>query len=200
LLQERSQPVYDVSPVSSTADEELRAALDIFAASLGAGVYGLSALIEQARGPGKVLLAARSAQGRRVVAVGGAELIVGGGAYHAPFGPAAVDLLASHRCGNLSSLGVARDWRGKGGGSAVLDAQIQWVAAQGCDLAVSIAWMSNRPPMSHQMLERRGFACLAEVPEFYFVESVRYGWSCPSCGGHCRCAARLYVRRLEGRA
>jgi GNAT superfamily N-acetyltransferase len=187
---------HEIGAIDPSADAELSRALAILSDALGVGVFCLTDLAGLARGPSSKLIAARRSADRTIVAVGSAELIGSNLSYYTRFGPRVVERLASHRCGNLSSLGVARESRGQGLGSAVLDAQIAWLAEQRCDLAVAIAWMSNLPPTSHEMLERRGFNCLGEVPEFYLSDSLARGWSCPSCGGGCRCAGRLYVREL----
>jgi GNAT superfamily N-acetyltransferase len=186
----------EIGAIDDSADADLSRALEILSDALGNGIYCLTDLAALARSPTSTLIAARRSTDRTIVAVGSAEVIYSNLSYYKRFGPNVVELLASHRCGNLSSLGVARESRGQRLGSAVLDAQIEWLAEQRCDLAVAIAWMSNLPPMSDKMLERRGFNCLGEAPEFYLSDCLARGWSCPSCGGACRCAGRLYIRAI----
>lgn len=112
--------------------------------------------------------------------------------YYSPFGPAPAALFDGHQVGSLEALAVRPSDRGRGIGTRLLQARLEWLTAHGCDLVVAVSWLSGRPGTSAPLYRRLGFTAGATVTDFYLEESRRDGWSCPVCGNPCRCSAQLY--------
>jgi GNAT superfamily N-acetyltransferase len=118
-------------------------------------------------------------------------------AYYAGFGPAATALFRTHRVGSLEALAVMEDRRHQGIGRQLTLDQMSWLARQGCDVAVAVSWLSGGTGTSAGMYRDLGFQGTPAVADFYFAESVRDGWTCPSCQGPCHCAAAFFWRALR---
>jgi GNAT superfamily N-acetyltransferase len=117
--------------------------------------------------------------------------------YYAAFGPAATKLFRGQRVGSLEALAVQEDRRHQGIGRQLTLDQMSWLARQGCEVAVAVSWLSGGSGTSAGMYRDLGFQGTPPVAQFYRAESIRDGWTCPSCGGPCHCAAAFYWRRLR---
>lgn len=100
------------------------------------------------------------------------------------------------RFGLLQNVAVARDWRSRGLGAALLDARMGWLRQRGAGLVYSFAWHTPEGCPASGLLTRAGFRRVREIPNFYLADGLANGYVCPFCGVACRCAAVLYVRSL----
>lgn len=106
---------------------------------------------------------------------------------------------AIQRLGGIGGLAetvvVAPESRRRGFGARLMRAvytQIL-VASSGAPLLLP-AWRHHDGAVPADGLARRlGFVPYAIVPDYWFADSWARGYSCPSCGSPCRCAAHLYV-------
>jgi ribosomal protein S18 acetylase RimI-like enzyme len=164
---------------------------------LGEGLYLVDYLLDDAASPGAAVLLAEQPQllGASVSRV----LATTDAAYYDRFGPEVRSLFA-HRVGSLEALAVEPAFRRRGVGSLLARASLEWMVAQGCETAVTLAWESGRESASAPLFRRLGFRQGATVERFYLEESLREGWACPVCGVGCRCSATLYtLPSIQGR-
>jgi GNAT superfamily N-acetyltransferase len=87
--------------------------------------------------------------------------------------------------------------RRHGIGSRLVSVRLDWARAQNIDDVICEAWVypdGSTPAAS--LLRRNGFALVAEVADYWKLESVEQGYSCAICGTPCRCACALFRRSL----
>jgi GNAT superfamily N-acetyltransferase len=163
---------------------------------LGAGLYSPDRIADAARDDGESLLLA-ALDGSAVVGAGLCRLLYPDDAdyYHA-FGAPALELFGRHQVGSLEALAVEPTRQRQGIGKRLTQAQLDWLAHHGRDVAVAVSWISGGVSASGPLYERLGFSGSAPVADFYLEESVAEGWTCPYCLGPCHCAGALYQRRL----
>jgi GNAT superfamily N-acetyltransferase len=117
--------------------------------------------------------------------------------YYAAFGSAATELFQRRRVGSLEAIAVSEDRRHQGIGRQLTLDDMSWLARQGCEVAVAVSWLSGGTGTSAGMYRDLGFEGTAPVADFYLAESIRDGWTCPSCRGPCHCAGAFYWRNLR---
>jgi GNAT superfamily N-acetyltransferase len=182
-----------VTQVEPAAD--LAAALAVLDAGLGLGAYTLEGLRTTSAGRGAVLVAR---QGDEVIGAAVVELVGTDRSWYDRFGEQArVQLTAAHRPGSLGGAAVVPQWRGRGVGRQLQAAMLTWLAEQGCDLAVAVAWLHPGDGQSQPLLERAGFTPIARAEDVYLEDSLNHGLVCSYCGGACHCAGMLFVQPLS---
>jgi ribosomal protein S18 acetylase RimI-like enzyme len=162
---------------------------------LGEGLYTVDYLLEDAANPAAAVLLAE--QPPLLGAAVSRLLAATDAGYYDRFGPEALRLFA-HRVGSLEALAVEPAFRRRGVGSLLARASLEWMVAEGCETAVTLAWESGRESASAPLFRRLGFRQGPTVERFYLEESLREGWACPVCGMGCRCSATLYTLPLIG--
>ena len=162
---------------------------------LGRGIYALGRLERDAADPTAAVWIAREAGPQPVGAAVARLLIPKDAAYYERFGPEAVELFTG-TVGSYEAVAVERRFRRRGTGRLLTEAGVQWMRRQGCDVAVTLAWLSGRRDSSPHLFRRLGFREWGTVERFYYEESLRDGWECPVCRGPCRCSATLFTLRL----
>jgi ribosomal protein S18 acetylase RimI-like enzyme len=162
---------------------------------LGERLYVVDYLLEDAANPAAAVLLAEQPQ--LVGAAVSRLLAATDAAYYDRFGRE-VRRLFAHRVGSLEALAVEPPFRRRGIGSLLARASLDWMVAQGCGIAVTLAWESGRDGASAPLFRRLGFRQGATVERFYLEESLREGWACPVCGVGCTCSATLYTLSLIG--
>jgi len=115
-------------------------------------------------------------------------------AWFAPFGEAGRLAMGEGRVGLLTGMAVSPGHRAKGRGAALAGPLLRHLVEQGCARIVAVSWLSGGPNPSGPLLERLSFVPVVEAPGVFLEDSRRYGLVCPTCGGDCMCAGRLYVR------
>jgi ribosomal protein S18 acetylase RimI-like enzyme len=110
---------------------------------------------------------------------------------------AASGSLAGHRIGELKSSAVDDAARGRGVGTEMLRTCLAFLKAGSCRYAVAASWVSaDTGHASLGLLERAGFTVLATISGFWAEEQTTTGYTCPDCGGRCRCTAVIMVLDL----
>ena len=95
--------------------------------------------------------------------------------------------------GVVKTVAVAPAFHGRGIGTRLTDACITEFRRRGVRALCSVAWKRGETVNIRGVLERRGFARFAEVPDYWTDDSVREGLRCPECGDPpCRCAAVMF--------
>jgi ribosomal protein S18 acetylase RimI-like enzyme len=162
---------------------------------LGEGMYdGERLLGDAADETAAVWLAGR----RPLAGAAVARLLVAADAgYYASFGDQAAALFAG-TVGSFEALAVEPSRRRRGLGSRLTEAALEWMWEQGCHAVVALAWRSGVADSSAGLFRRLGFREGRTVDGFYYEESVRDGWACPTCQGPCTCPATLFTLTAAG--
>jgi len=172
--------------------------------ALGDRLYRTRGLLSDAADPTAGVWLASGASGAGAADVTGGTagaavarlLIPEDASYYERFGPDATALFAS-AVGSFEALAVDPAFRRRGIGEALTRASLAWMRRQGCDVAVTLSWLSGRPDSSPPLFRSLGFDEGRTVDRFYERESVEDDWSCPVCGQPCRCPATLFVLALH---
>lgn len=189
------QSVTEIVRLRAGDDAYATAAQALLNQELGQGMYALDRLKRDAADPTAGVWVAIT-QSRQPVGAAVARLLIPeDAAYYLRFGPQAVQLF-SGSVGSFEALAVERAYRRHGAGRLLTDASLDWMRQQGCEAAVTLAWLSGLPDSSPPLFRRLGFAEGPTVDRFYYEESRRDGWVCPVCRGPCRCAATLFTLTL----
>lgn len=117
--------------------------------------------------------------------------------YYERFGNTARALFVTGPIGSIEALAVSPGARRAGVGRRLLLDSLTWCREQGCKDAVAISWLSGVSGTSAPLFAAAGFTMGDAIPEFYLEDSLREGWSCPVCGGGCRCAGQLVYLSLR---
>jgi GNAT superfamily N-acetyltransferase len=104
---------------------------------------------------------------------------------------------AARRFGLLENVAVRPEHRGRGVGSALVEARLGWFRRESVGFAYSFAWKTPRGCPSEGVLARTGFRRIRELPDFYLEDGLANGYACPFCGVRCHCSAILFVRTVE---
>ncbi len=108
--------------------------------------------------------------------------------------------LAGQRVGILKASAVAPEARGRGLGTAMLTARLDFLAERGCRYVACASWIpADTGHSSLGMLRRAGFEQLAVIPGYWAGDQQAAGYTCPDCGLQCSCAAVILVRGLDDR-
>ena len=163
---------------------------------LGANLYSREKMASDAVDPEALLLA--TIDGERVIGTAVCRLLYPEDAdYYRAFGRTALELFGRHKMGSLEAVAVTPTRQRQGVGKRLTQAQMEWLAEQGCDVAVTVSWIAGGNSASAPMYERLGFVGTPPVADFYLEESVENGWTCPFCKGPCRCAGAMFYRELH---
>ena len=173
----------------------LAAAEKLLNRELGRGLYPPGRLAMDAADPTAAVWIAIDAAPQPVGAAVARLLIPEDVAYYEAFGPEAAKLF-NGTVGSYEAVAVEPGFRRRGTGRLLTEASLGWMREQGCDVAVTLAWLSGRKDSSPHLFGRLGFHEWGTVKRFYYEESLRDGWECPVCGGPCRCSATLFTLDL----
>jgi ribosomal protein S18 acetylase RimI-like enzyme len=167
-------------------------------ASLGDGYVDQAELADIADGVRGVLVRARAKRGQ-IIGAATARILTPAQAedLQEQLPAAAAGFLAGHRIGELKSSAVDPAARGHGIGTDMLRTRLAFLKASGCRYAVTASWVSaDTGHASLGLLERAGLTVLATVPGFWAAGQAAAGYTCPDCGGRCRCTAVIMVLDL----
>ncbi len=116
-----------------------------------------------------------------------------------PESPQRDKVRGSRKIGLLDSVAVGEDAVGLGIGTALCEEALDRFSLDGCDLAVSMAWVHfDGPEPIAGTLTRGGFQRTELVIQGYWnmwVESEG-GHQCPFCGAPCHCYAAMWIKEL----
>lgn len=109
-------------------------------------------------------------------------------------------VLSSRRIGLLDSVAIADGYGGRGYGAELIRRCLSRMEEDGCDLAVSMAWVHRDgvEPI-RKALSSAGLSRSDLVIEGYWNEWVdsSAGHDCPICGAPCHCFGAFWYRRLS---
>lgn len=117
-----------------------------------------------------------------------------------PDSPQREMVLAAPRIGLVDSVSTADGYGGRGYGRMLVEACLDRMRADGCTLAVSMAWVHRDgvEPI-RKALSSAGFTRTGLVIEGYWNEWVgsKEGHHCPYCGAPCHCFGAFWYRDLR---
>jgi GNAT superfamily N-acetyltransferase len=106
--------------------------------------------------------------------------------------------LSSHHqsVGLIQAVAVSSLYRERGIATQLTRAAMDWLRDQRATVALSFGWKSPDGCHIGGVFESCGFRPVYEAEKFWFEDSKAAGYSCPSCGDVCRCAAVIFTRSL----
>ena len=102
----------------------------------------------------------------------------------------------TQRFGLLENVGVRAGHKGRGMGSALVEARLRWLEDQGVGFAYSFAWKTPEGSPAEPLLLAAGFQRIRELADFYLEDGLVNGYACPYHGAECHCSAVLLTRPL----
>jgi GNAT superfamily N-acetyltransferase len=177
-------------------------AFGLLCSGLGQGAYTENGLQALAQNPRALLLGAMLTvnPGPLVGAAVVEQLYCDELSYYTRFGAGALALLGRHTVGSLAGIAVQPSLRGQGIGQGLMAGVIGWLRQEGCDLLITISWVSRGPNPSRPLFEKLGFTYVAEVPDVYLQDSLEHGLVCAYCDGPCHCSGILYMLDLRNKS
>lgn len=105
--------------------------------------------------------------------------------------------LTGLRVGELKASAVVPAARGRGLGTALVQARLEFLRSVGCEYVTVASWVSTDPAHSSLgLLERAGFTRAARIRGFWSKGSFTE-FPCPDCGAACLCTAVILVKDLR---
>ena len=98
--------------------------------------------------------------------------------------------------GLIQAVAVSSLYRERGIATQLTRAAMDWLRERQATIALSFGWKSPDGCHIAGVLESCGFQSVHEVDRFWFEDSKDAGYSCPSCGDVCKCAAVIFTRSL----
>jgi GNAT superfamily N-acetyltransferase len=106
--------------------------------------------------------------------------------------------LSSHHenVGLIQAVAVSSLYRERGIATQLTRSAMDWLRERQATIALSFGWKSPEGCHIGGVFESCGFNPVQEVERFWLDDSRDAGYSCPSCGDICRCAAVIFTRSL----
>lgn len=100
--------------------------------------------------------------------------------------------------GNMFSLAVDPEMRGRGVARQLVTAREDWLIRQGANLIFAEAWHNPAAPDARELYAGLGYDLVASIQEYWTVEDLGdrnpNRQRCPFCGAICHCAASVYAK------
>jgi len=104
------------------------------------------------------------------------------------------------RIGFVASAATSEKFKGRGLGAELIGRCIESIEERGVNVIVATAWLSRQGLQAGSILECRGFQKLLDLPNYWEKDSLKNGYSCPTCGAPpCHCSAVLYIRNRHAK-
>jgi GNAT superfamily N-acetyltransferase len=98
------------------------------------------------------------------------------------------------RTGILHVVAVRDDHTGEGLGSQLVEKRLQYLAGEGADGVLGMAWHRDDNVDSRVLFEKYGFQKVRTYERYYARSHGRD--DCPDCDGECQCTASVYARSI----
>ena len=97
----------------------------------------------------------------------------------------------------MKNSAVDSAYHGKGIGTALLAARLEWLLLKNCNFAVGLTWLHGQTGQSDTLYRAAGFQQVGPiVPGFFLSLSQSTGMGCPYCGFPCLCSAAMFAKEL----
>lgn len=102
--------------------------------------------------------------------------------------------LRNQTTGLIKSIAVDSQARGSGVATELVKTAMQDLNRRGVKSFYSIGWVTEEKGCHVQgVLESLGFECVQKFERFWYTDSRKNGYDCPTCGHPCKCSALLFV-------
>lgn len=107
-------------------------------------------------------------------------------------------LEAVENLGMVASVATDPSYSGKGIGTELVVHCIKELKRMGLNVLVMTGWKSEKGIHIGSIAKNHGFVPILEVQDFWKEDSIKSGYSCPSCGKPpCRCSAVVYIKHTN---
>jgi len=191
--------------IRASTDRDASAVVALLGEALGDRYVELSEIRKLASGSGGSCHVAMTPSGEVVGASTASWIDRDDLPSHFPAGQEAVterlsSLRYHERIGHLEAVAVAVSYQGRGLASRLVERAVQSLEEAGVTSVISFGWIDNDHCAIRGILEGQDFRTLLEVDRFWTEDSRAKGYSCPTCGDVCQCAAIIFTKPLAIRA
>lgn len=100
--------------------------------------------------------------------------------------------------GFLNIVAVSEKAKGKGVGSALNFEIVKIMEQKGIKFSFSLAWKDKEKINIGNILLRVGYIELYEIENYYYEDSIKRNYTCPTCGNPpCKCSAIVYIHEKK---
>lgn len=101
--------------------------------------------------------------------------------------------------GLVKTIAIDPNYQNKGIGTKLLDATLADFNKNGINTAISFLWKSTDGKINaSKLLENRLFKLYKTILQYWYYESLKKGYECPTCGKPpCNCSALLYLKNIN---
>lgn len=96
----------------------------------------------------------------------------------------------------VKTMVIQAGYQRKGYGTQLLQYLIDAIEGNEVGAMLAVGWKSDECVNIQHMMDTFKFSELCELPEFWKVDSIKYGFQCPTCGHPCKCSAIIYSKLL----
>ena len=100
------------------------------------------------------------------------------------------------KIGYLATIAVNEKYRGNGIASCLIGEVHRHFQQEGVTYVISTAWKHAGKINIGNVLARSGYRAVLEIPDYWYEDSVKKGFSCPQCGNPCHCACVIFEKYL----
>lgn len=92
---------------------------------------------------------------------------------------------------------VKKSIEGYGVGTQQIKCREKYFRDNGITHMFAICWIRDEHPDSMRLLEKEGFNCINEIPNFWYNETLKRNAECIDCGNPCTCTAGIYRKIIK---
>lgn len=107
-----------------------------------------------------------------------------------------IKLLPHDIVGVIKSVVVSERAQKKGIASSLVAEAEHRLLELGAAELLSIGWTDGAGCHIQKTLEAAGFSNSGDIDRFWFQDSIRLGYSCPTCSSPCNCVARVFRKSV----
>ena len=103
-------------------------------------------------------------------------------------------LYAEDQLGYLATIVVSEKYRGNGLATVLIDKVTDIFAQMNITHIISTAWKHIGKINLQGVLTRCGYKKVMEIPDYWYEDSIKKGYSCPQCGNPCHCSCVIFEK------
>ena len=102
----------------------------------------------------------------------------------------------SNEFGLLENIGVYPQYRKMGIGNVITQKRIVDLYEWECKEIIAQSWIADKSNSSYNILLKNGFQPIVTIENYYYEDSLAWGFSCPNCGEPpCKCSAIFMYKK-----
>ena len=103
-------------------------------------------------------------------------------------------LCSEDKLGYLATIVVSEKYRGNGLATALINKVTRLFAKMNISHIITTAWKHIGKINLQGVLIRCGYKKITEIPDYWYEDSIKKGYSCPQCGNPCHCSCVIFEK------